>query len=59
MPFYKDQLRFVICVECKFYMPIAGCTSQLAPYTDWVIGYRDPRVLNREGTCPYFEEIKK
>lgn len=46
-----------ICVKCRFYDWYEGsgqCTSDDAPYTDFVEGKKECARINTEGKCPYY-----
>lgn len=53
--------EWVVCTGCTYFKSTTFDASQLiclcndAPPTDYILGIRDPYVMNKNGTCGYYK----
>ena len=48
-----------ICRRCMFYkdtVSTAACLSPKAPFTDFVMGIKEPVKINKKGDCEFFHK---
>ena len=45
-----------ICKKCNFLDGCTiQCTSEAAPVTDFVTGFKDPKLINKDGHCLHYK----
>ena len=59
--FMPIEARPTVCAKCRYYVLVGGirrdCTSEEAPYTDFVNGFKCPGIIN-DGHCKYYKRKK-